>query len=388
MIRLTCVSADPSKGTEAREITTFTSYAFDRSVLTPAAAFRFTAPGIDRETRMAIRSGDVVRLYVENENNKTAIVGVGFIDETDTHITSGSLEYSITGRDVVSQLVDNDAVDVDAQMVFFERANLNSLVSALLKGTRMMGSHLTSQLSTTAPLAVQTNPGETKIAVLQRYLEWLNGLVWANNDGQLIVDKPNFAQAPKGSLTLKYSDPGANNLIEARVKRNINQAIRRIVTVLSGTEGAASIVKQFTLNNMDQGLKAYRGTNVGRSVMRSFDYASGSDTLNQGIGLAKGSYEPQTVGRAYSAREVAKENMQILDVEAVVQGHFNEFGILYDVDQVYSVTVEDEQVAEPMYVYSVSYELTLDHGMITRMRLCRLYTICAYTDMFDRVVSK
>jgi prophage tail gpP-like protein len=337
---------------------------------------------------MAIRSGDVVRLYVENDNNKTAIVGVGFIDETDTHITPGSLDYSITGRDVVSQLVDNDAVDVDAQMVFFERANLNNLVSTLLKGTRMMGSHLTKQLATNAPLAVQTNPGETKIAVLQRYLTWLNGLVWANNDGQLIVDKPNFAQTPKGSLTLKYSDPSGNNLIEGRVKRNVNQAIRRIVTVLAGTEGAASLVKQFTLNNMDQALKPYRGLNVGRSVMRTFDYASGSDTLNQGIGLAKGSYEPQTVGRAYSAREVAKENMQILDVEAVVQSHFNEFGQLYDVDQVYAVEIEDEKVAEPMYVYSVSYELTMDHGMITRMRLCRLYTICAYTDMFDRVVSR
>jgi prophage tail gpP-like protein len=388
MIRLTALPADPAKKNKAYEITTFTSYAFDRSVLTPAAAFRFTAPGVDQDTRLAIRSGDVVRLYADNSQGQTKSVGVGFIDETDTHITASSLEYSVTGRDVVSQLVDNDAVDVDAQMVFFARANINALVSTLLKDTRMMGAHLTKQLDTSAQLAVQTNPGETKITVLQRYLEWLNGLVWANNDGQLIVDKPNFAQKPNGALTLKYSDPSGNNLLEARVKRNINQAIRRIVTVLNGTEASAATVGHSTLANMDTSLKPYRGTNVGRSIMRTFDYANGADTLNQGLGLAKGSYEPQTIARAYSAREIAKENMHILDIEVVVEGHFNEFGALYDVDQVYRVTIEDENVAEPLYVYSVSYELTIDHGMITRMRLCRLYTICAYTDMFDRVVSR
>ena len=387
MIRLTCVSANPNVGTREREITTFTSYSFERSVLTPAAGFRFTAPGVDKDTRMSIRSGDVVRLYVENENNKTAIVAVGFIDDTDCHVTPTNVEYSITGRDVVSQLVDNDAVDNQNQVVFFDRVTIDTLVSTLIKDTRMVGSHRTKQLDTSRTLAVQINAGETKISVLQRYLDFMNGLVWANNDGELIVDKPNFAQNPKGELTLKYSDPRANNVTEARVKRNINQAIRKIVTVQHDTESTA-LVKEFTLNNMDASLKPYRGTNVGRSVLRTFSYATGADSLNQGNQLTQGSFEAQTASRAYSAREVAKENMRILEVEVAVQGHFNEFGLLYDVDQVYKVTIEDEDVAEPMYVYSVSYELTMDHGMVTRLRLCRLYTICAYTDMFDRVVSR
>lgn len=71
----------------------------------------------------------------------------------------------------------------------------------------------------------------------------------------------------------------------------------------------------------------------------------------------------------------------------MVEGHFNEFGYLYNVDQIYNVDILDEDIKEPMYVYHVSYELTLEHGMMTRMRLCRLWTICAYADQLPRVVA-
>ncbi len=384
MIRMQVTSADPNKDQAPQEILTFTSYVFDRNILTPASAFRFTAPGVEKERRLAIRSGDTVRLFVDNDNGKTAMVGVGIIDETDTHVTGRTVEYVITGRDTVGQLIDNDTVDANNNIIFFQQISIDAFVDQLLKGTRLVQSHLSKQINKKVTFAAATNSGETKLNALQRMLDWCNGLVWANNNGELIVDKPDFTQPVKGTFTVSEA---YSNVIECRVRRNVNQAIRQIVTTLQGTDASPGLVKAETLKNMDKSLKPYKGTTVGRSVSRTFSYAGGADVINQGQGVGNGSYAPHTLSREYSAREVARENMRILDIEIVVEGHFNANGLLYDIDQVYQVDIEDEDVSEPMFVYNVSYELTMDHGMITRMRLCRLWTICAYADQLPRVVA-
>ena len=374
MITMEVISALTGK---THRIDTFNSYSFDRTILTPASAFRFTAPGVDKQKRMAIRSGDQVRLSITNHLNHTAIVGVGFIDETDTHITARSVDYVLTGRDTVGQLVDNDTVDSANKIVVFEKLSVTALVNKLLEGTRATQSVNSSlQIDQNRTYAVNTNAGETKINCIQRVLEWCNGLLWADNDGTIIVDKPDFTQKSSGSFKVQI---GKSNVLECRVKRNINQAIRQIVTALNTTEFNSATLKAETLQNMDSSLRPYRGTNVGRSISRTFDYSSGTDIINQGQGVGQGSFAPHTLGREYSAREIARENMRILDVEIVVEGHFNATGYLYNVDQIYRVDIDDEDVHEDMYVYHVSYELTMDHGMMTRMRLCRKYTICAYS---------
>lgn len=302
MIRMVCISA--LSGRE-QEIGIFSSYAFDRSILTPASAFRFTAPGVDKTKRMAIRSGDTVRLYVDNDLGHTAQVGVGFIDDTNLHITARSLDYIITGRDTIGQLVDNDMLDAQNNIIFFEQATIDTLVAQVLKGTRCIQSHRKSQIDKNVKFAVTTEPNETKLNCLTRILEWCNGLVWADNDGTVIVDKPNFSGKLRGNFILR-EDSKESNVLEASVKRNVNQAIRQIVTVLATTEASNNTVKQETLQNMDKDLKRYRGTGVGRSISRTFNYASGTDTINQGQGVGQGSYAPHTIGNEYSAREIAR----------------------------------------------------------------------------------
>lgn len=386
MITIECTSANP-KDKRIIAVKNFNSYNFDRNILTPASAFRFTAPGVEKADRMAIRSGDQIRLLITNRLEHTAVVAVGFIDETDTHVTPGSVEYVITGRDTIGQLVDNDAVDANNKIVLFDRIGINGLVTAALANTRMPQTYLSKQIDKNVSFAVASNLGETKINMLQRYLEFVNGLIWANNNGEAIVDKPNFSQTPLTGteLVLKYSDPSGNNILEARVRRNVNQAIRQIVMQLDGTEAASNTYE--TLNNMEKALKPYRGTKVGRSVSRLFSYARGAEIINQQQGVGHGDLGRHTLSREYAARELARENMRVLDIEIVVEGHFNSAGYIYNIDQVYQVTIEDEDVSEPMYVYAVSYEMTLAHGMLTRLRLCRKFTICAYTEKLDSVVS-
>ena len=362
---------------------TFTSYSFERNILVPASAFRFTAPGVDPATRQLIRSGDLVTLWVKTANGMKQQIGTGFVDETDTHVLPNTIEYVITGRDTLGQLIDNDSVDAQNKVIVLERASLSSIMGALLANTRMPPKFVPQSLPN-GTFLFQTNPGETKIASLQRYLELSNCLIWSLPDGRAIIGKPDFTQPSQGDLILNRGSK-LNNVLEARVRRNVNTAIRQIVYQLQTLDLVDPT--PYSKNNNDPDIKPLISAKVGRSVFRHFSYGSGMDTVNTIVGPGNQSSTPRKIGDELSLREIARDNMKILDIEMVVKGHLNSKGEYFDVDDVYQVQVSDDNVHEDMYVYSVSYELTLDHGMMTRLRLCRLGSICAYSDALGRTVA-
>lgn len=362
---------------------TFSSYSFDRSVLVPAAAFRFTAPGIDKSVRLSIRSGDVASLYLVSKNNIRQPIGTGIIDESDTHIIPTAVEYLLTGRDMAGQLVDNAAVDAQNRIQNTEKITLDTLVNLLIKNTRIPPETIVQQLPN-GPLLFQTRAGETRINALQRYLEFTNSLVWTDPSGRLVIGKPSFYAAKSGSLISSSTDPSKNNCLDIRVKRNLNQAIRQIVTQLqTQTQVDAD---SFTVKNYDKDMRDLVDKMVGRSVYTLFSYGQGSEAYNQIFQIGNSDGAPRTIGQALSLRELARENVKVLDVDVVVQGHLNESGVAYNVDQVYSVQVDDEDVNEDMYVYSCTYDLTLDHGATTHLRLCRLGAITADAAITGHVV--
>lgn len=363
---------------------TFSSYSFANSILTPASPFRFTAPGVDKDVRMQIRSGDWVSMYIPGPNGLRYPITTGIVDETDTHITANSLEYVISGRDILGQLVDNAVVDAQNKIINSKSITLENALSLLIQNTRIPGS-FTTQSVPTVPLLLQTGAGETKINALQRYLEFTNCLVWVNADGTLTIGKPNFTQEPSGKLVLDPGSPQETNILEARVKRDVNQAIRQIVTQLQTSEQVDP--GSFTKQNSDPDILPLIPALVGRSVYSVFSYGQGQDAVNQIYQVGNGQGAPKTLGEALSLREIARENVKIIEVECIVQGHLNENGEVYALDQVYSVVIPDENVHEDMYVYSVSYELTLEHGMMTKMNLCRLGAICADAPITSQVNS-
>lgn len=361
-------SADPV------HLRTFTSYAFERSVLVPASAFRFTAPGVSKATKLSIRSGDLVSLYVAATNNITQALGTGIVDETDTHETANSSDYAITGRDMMGQLVDNPTIDAANHIINTKEISLDGAFELLIKNTRLNQEFIKQQIPT-VKLLFNTHGGETKISALQRYLEFTNCLVWTAPDGRAVLGKPNFYQPRSGKLICNQTSIGANNVVDYRVRRNLNQAIRQIVTQLQTMEQVDA--GSFTKVNADKDMAPLVDKLVGRSVYAVFSYGQGTDAVNQIFQVGNGAGAPRVIGEALSLRELAKENMKVIDVEMTVEGHTNENGLAYNIDQVYSVEIEEEDVAEDLYVYSCSYELTPNSGAITRLRLCRLGTICA-----------
>ena len=375
-------SAQASSKNVVTPIRTFTSYNFDKNILTPASAFRFTAPGVDKSLRLAIRSCDLVTIWAVDSTGNKQPIGTGIIDETDTHVTPNSVDYLLTGRDMLGQLVDNAAVDAQNRIVPVDNVGIKTIVSSLIANTRIPPGFFMQQVPN-GRFLFQTAPNETKINALQRYLEFTNCLVWTNPQGQVIVGKPDFTQNSSGYLKISSTNPAANNCLEARVRRSTNHAIRQIVVQQQKFDLVNPL--PFTLYNNDPDVQAVAASKGGRSVYTTFTYGGdGTDAVNQLKGVGNQGGTPNAMGAQLAARQLAKENVNILDIEIVVQGHMNENDNAYDIDQIYNVQIDDENVSEDMYVYACSYELTIEHGMLTRLKLCRLGTLTAYADSLRR----
>lgn len=359
-------------------LATFNSYSFERNILSPSAPFRFTAPGISKEIRKSIRSGDTVQLLVTDRNGKKVPIATGFIDETDTHGSSTSIEYVLTGRDTMGQLVDNTAVDKSNKLQNIKTITMKNLAKQLLLNTRIPQGLILKSVDT-SPLLFRTNPGETKMATLQRYMEYTNCVAWTAPNGQIILGKPSFNQTPSGTLIAQYANvetKAATNVLDFRVRRNVNSAIRQIILQLQSLTGIPD-QGNYTYPNEDADVKAVAESLAGRSVYEVFTYGKAEVSVNKVIHVANSSGSPTTLGQAYALRRIARENVNVLDVELTVKGHLNSEGGFYDVDQVYNVSIPDEDLSQPLYVYAVTYSLTIEHGMMTKLRLCKLGTIVA-----------
>jgi prophage tail gpP-like protein len=363
---------------------TFSSYHFQRNITTPASSFRFTAPGISVEQRMRVRSGDRAELYVTSGHPPMIIkkiqVATGFVDETDTHTSGTSVEYVVSGRDTSSQLVDNDAVDANNNIVFIKSINLVGIAQLFLQNTRLASSTIVNFNVPNGNLLLQTNVGESKANALQRYLEYCNCLMWSLPTGQIAIGKPNMTQQPSGNLICAMnssSNPAANNVLDMRCRRNTNQAIRQIAVQLQPLSPTNPTL--ITQRNQDRDVIALSQARVGRSVYRVYTLGNGMDAVNTLSKVGNSITGGNSIGNQYAKRQIAEENMKVIDVQAVVAGHLNEYGVPYNTDQVYNVIYDDEQLYEPMYVYDVTYELTEEQGMTTTLKLCRLGTIVADT---------
>ena len=203
---------------------------------------------------MKIRSGDTIELLAYNPKGEEVPVAMGIIDETDCHILPSRIEYVLSGRELIGQLVDHSAVSQQDTLIVLGdpktgkgNPNLQTITKLLIQNTRIPQEVAFQQIPNGDGFLFQTNPGETKMNALQRYLELANALVWSLPTGQIKVGKPNFIPAStQGNPILSLGNPadldfltGGNpqgqvsNILDCRVRRNCNNAIRQIVIQMS-----------------------------------------------------------------------------------------------------------------------------------------------------------
>jgi prophage tail gpP-like protein len=354
----------------------FTDYTFSSSMIVPVDTFNFgfRMPDDKGTTLQKIaQDGDIATLYANEQ-----YVCTGIIDSVALSVDSHNGEKcSISGRNMLSQLEDNEAVSISADPLFGNSLTINQVLAKLLKDTRI-AQNFATQDGPTTPNLFSTAMGETRLQALLRYLEPLNCLVWMKPTGQLCVGKPNFSGTVLGTLYCnRYATPVGSNILSLSMNRGSTTIPNTVTAYWSGAELAAAS-PQATYSNTASGPARLR--NAGQNIIRSMVISTPDQSSTQGLTnvnrLAGGQ---QSYLLSFMKRMVAEANRNELEVSIVVAGHYNPNGDPFLIDQVYHITCDRADIDKPMYLYAVDYSLSPQEGQRTTLHFCNLGTIVADT---------
>lgn len=357
----------------------FTSYSFNSNILIPVDTFTFSfrPEPPDRADRSSfydriVCGGDTVQLTVDGE-----AISTGYIDapESDTDADTGAL-LTLNGRDLMGFLEDNDAVNPDATIIWSGRSDIRDVLPRLLKNTRVRGFEFKNMPEDVSSYFA-TNPGESKLAALQRFLDPLNALAWMNAGGKIVCGKPSFDAPAAGTLGILMFDR-KSNVLRMRVRRGSAQIPNGVLSIWTGLEQVQTIVaQQMKLNAAEGPSRLYK---AGHRIYRTLA-TSAPDASDVKSGLPELERLSRSGGSdflgAIAAREIARENVNELLVTCSVPGHLNAEGDPYAPDQCYNIVYDAEGIDEKMYLFAVEYALSEEGGQVTHLSFCKLNTIVA-----------
>lgn len=350
----------------------FLDYNFDSSILIPVDTFNFSFISPDGPPFYnEVREGDIVSLYA---NDFPLAVGIIDTIEIDTE-TDGGEKVMINGRDLMAQLEDQDAISVQDKPIWGSNETIQSVFSKLSANTRIQSNGL--QLKNPPPVQsglFATQPGESKLTALQRFLEPLNSLAWMDTTGKLNIGKPNFTQKAKGILKLNKSARDTN-VTSMKVIYSSTNIANIIVPIWSGQENVQDRLPGQRVENKAFGPTRLRtaGHRVPKSVVVSTPQGSNPQALADVTFLKQNT----NVLNAYAQREIARQNQKERIVQVVVPGHYDESGNPYNVDSVYHIQYERGSVDDDMYLFQVQYSLSEGSGQKTALYFCNKFTIVA-----------
>lgn len=359
----------------------FLSYQFTSSVMIPVNTFNFTfeAPDDPSPINSIIKEGDIVSVFANDQ-----IIANGIIDTVDVEWDANFGEkITIQGRDLMGQLEDQDAVNLQSQQLWGNNISASAVVNLLIQNTRIQGLDSGSNVSQ-QPRLFATEPGESKLAALQRHIESLNCVTFLTPQGKIFIGKPNMAQAAQGSIIMSKRNRNTTNVLSLKVTRAAATIPNFVIPIWTGQESVLSRV------GPQQGLKNLApapsrlftlGHILSKAVTVSTPMGGSPQDLAQ-VNLINASTQPGSSIdiQAYAKREIAKYNVKEVQVQAVVPGHFNNQAVPFGIDQVYAIRVDrggDFEVNEDMYLYQVDYSLSEDTGQRTTLYFTRKGTIVA-----------
>lgn len=365
-------SVKNSLSVDGQPLVRFLGYSFQSSIIVPVDTFSFSfaAPDADPITS-SINEGDIVLL-----TGNDVTLATGIVDQIDVETDSEFGEkVTLTGRDLMSQLEDQDAISIDSSPIWVEKTSLLAGVQQLCKDTRITTVALTGKTPGSTYL-LATEPGESKLAALQRFLEPLNCIAWMAPNGALLVGKPNMAQEISGEFIL-FRNLRLSNCLSMRVTRSSTSIPNIIVPVWAGQETTVDRVsKQQALTNKAPGpsrlLKL--GHRVPKSVIVSTPQATDAQGLSSVNAFSAGG---GNILQAYAKREIARKNIGEIKVQIAVPGHFADDGSAFRIDTVYRIANDRASLDENMYLYQIAYDMTPEGGQRTNLFFCRLGCIVA-----------
>lgn len=351
----------------------FLTYEFQSSILIPVDTFQFTfvAPDDLRPIPYVMQEGDIIQLRADDSPLAT-----GIIDSIPVGTTEQDGEVvEIFGRDLMGQLEDNNAVNLDSTPMWGENIAIDEVIRRLAANTRI-NPDVTIQGPDLKPGPFATEPNETKLQTLQRYLEPLNALAWMNSLGRIVVGKPDMKQGVSGKI-FNIKSQRSSNTLDIKVIRQTTKIANIIVPIWAGQENVQNRIgiEQALLNARENPTRLRKlGHRVIKTVVVSAPNGDGSQGLDDVRRLEAAG---QNVLQAYAKRDLARANVNEMIVQAMMPGHFNEFGQPYRFDTTYKIEYEKGAVDEVMYLYECKYMMDERQGPRTLLSFCPLGSIVA-----------
>lgn len=354
----------------------FLTYQFNSSVLIPVDIFSFTfaAPDDKLPINQRIKTGDIVTLRANQQG-----VSTGIIDQVEWECDREFGEkVTITGRNMLSQLEDQEVVNPQADFIPAAKMNLTQVFNILLRNTRI-NPDIIMQNAPQLSYLFATEPGESKLAALQRYLEPLNIIAWMAPNGQIKVGKPAMQNIAQSTIFLSRQNKNSN-VMDMRITRNGTQIPSIIMPLFSGSENVPTkLASQQVINGAVEPTRLRVAGHVTTKNVVVSNPNSGDPSefpiVNSRIVATQTSQNPKNILYTYAQREVARQNINELQVQVTVPGHYDDHGIPFVPDSTYRVTSDRGDVDEVMYLYEVQYQLDEGGGQRSTLHLCRLGTI-------------
>lgn len=362
----------PLAGGPSLTLDRFISYNFSSSILIPVDTFSFQIATPDGPPLTEfINDGDIAVLTANNISIATGIIDV---TETETDPRYGE-KSTVSGRDTMAQLEDQDAISLTSKPIYANSIGIEAGVRLICQDTKITQFEFRDVPNPKPAPLLASDPGESKLAVLQRFIEPYNIVAWTGPSGQLIVGKPNMSQPKRGNIICSKSQ-SFSNVLHIRVTRSATSIANIIVAIWQGQETIVQRVPaQQVLNNNAPGPSRLRrqGYLVPKTVVFSNPNANDSQGLS-GINALQAA--GSTVLQAYAKREIARSNINEIIVQCLVQGHYNDLGEPFVADTVYNIDYDRGNVLEDMYLFAVEYQLS-DQGQFTVLSFCRFGSIVA-----------
>lgn len=359
----------PLNGSAPIYLDRFLDYRFSSSILIPVDSFSFTfaapddVPFYDR-----VKDGDLIQLYANDIPLATGIIDAVSI-ETDSEYGE---KIEIQGRDLMAQFEDQSAVNDKNDPIWGNKLTIGQVFNALKVNTRMRGVEL--QDGPSGSYLFATEPGETKLSALQRFLEPLNCIMWMAPNGYLNIGRPNMKSANrKGSFTVNR-EKRTSNATNIKIIYSATAIPNRIIPIWSGQESVQSrVATNQALVNRARGPSRLLALNhrVPKAVVVSTPQGSDPQSLSD---VNRFQVAGSNILQAHAKREIARSNHQERIVQITVPGHFSETGEPFMANEVYHITYDRGSIDDDMYLFQVEYTGGLN-GQRTSLYFCNLGTI-------------
>lgn len=350
-------------------INQFKSYSYKSSIVVPVDSFSFTFSAPDGPPfREKIKEGDISKIVFDETTLAT-----GLIDTVEIEVSSdGGEQVTVNGRDLMGQLEDQMCVSIQDKPFMSGKYSINDIMDRLTNNTRITKKK-NKNFPDNGKSFFSSDPNESKLTALQRFLETKNSIAWMDGEGAINFGKPTFDQQPSGIIICNKTK-GFSNVLDIRATFASAQIPNRVVAIWTGQQDAnqLAVYKNQIHDNTAKGpnLLLQLGHRVIHTIVTSIPSANENIRTLNNLKTSNG----DILGEA-ARRHIARENFKECIVQCRVPSHLNENGVPYVPDTTYVIDFDRGGVNEVMYLYECEYSLTAEKGQYTTLSFCKVGTI-------------